>query len=137
MSNFLDIKSTIDISKINDENFLKELSKKFYQIINTNDFDMYKYILSRWIMKSNKHDKTILKLMQIHNESDSWFSSIIGFFYQYGMGCEVDKNKSLKLYLLAINNNINLHLLDENDNEFDILQNINIIIGKYLLSLFY
>ena len=31
----------------------------------------------------------------------------------------------------------NLLLLEENDDEYNILQNINIIIGKYLLSLFY
>src|SRR2546423_1767821 len=32
---------------------------------------------------------------------------------------------------------INLHLLEENDDEFYVMQNINITIGKYLLSFFY
>ena len=72
-------------------------------------------------------------------ESGSWF------FYQYGIGCDViDKSKSLKLYLFAVNNEkspnqkyTNLCLLEENGDEFDIMQNINTMIGKYLLSLFY
>src|SRR5688572_19075392 len=103
-----------------------------------------------------KDTKTILELMQNHKETEFWFSSIIGFFYQCGIGCDVDKNKALKLYLLAVNNEesliqqfTNLQSVEENDNEFDMLQNINItiefdtyqnfniIIGKYLLSLFY
>jgi len=103
-----------------------------------------------------KDTKTILELMQNHKETKFWFSSIIGFFYQCGIGCDVDKNKALKLYLLAVNNEesliqqfTNLQSVEENDNEFDMLQNINItiefdtyqnfniIIGKYLLSLFY
>ena len=68
------------------------------------------------------------------------------FFYQLGVDCDVDKSKALELYLLAINNDdceflnqnfAHLHLLEANDNEFDTLQSINIIVGKYLLSLFY
>src|SRR5437868_6277189 len=72
-----------------------------------------------------------------------WFTSIIGFFYQYGIGCDVDENKAFEMYLLTVNNEeslfqfTNSNLLGENEEEFEILQNNNIIIGKYLLSLFY
>lgn len=66
------------------------------------------------------------------------FSSIIWFFYQYCIGCDINKDKSLELYLIAINNE---KFLKQNythiDNEFDILQNINITIGKYLLQFIY
>jgi TPR repeat protein len=31
-----------------------------------------------------------------------WY--LLGFFYQYGIVCNVDKNKALELYLLAVNN---------------------------------
>ena len=76
------------------------------------------------------------------------FSSIIELFYQYDIGCDVDKNKVLGLYLLsptaAVDNKefliiekfTNLHLSEENGEEFNTLQSINIMIGKYLLSLF-
>src|SRR5204862_364832 len=51
--------------------------------------------------------------------------------------------KALEFYLLAINNdkmeflNHNFTHLRLNDSEFNTSQNINNIIGKYLLSLFY
>src|SRR5215213_4436829 len=107
MSNLLDGKATrmsvTNISK-SDENFLKEFSRDFYQkIVNINDFDdfdVFENTLSKWIKGINKDTKTILKLMQ---NNEFWFSSIIGFFYQQGIGCDVDKNKSLNLYLLAVN----------------------------------
>src|SRR5436305_9225341 len=143
MSNLLDDKATfIPITNISkrDENFLKEFSRDFYQkIIEINDFNVFENTLRKWIKNTSKKTKTILELMQ---KNEFWFSSIIGFFYQYGIGCDVDKNTSLRLYLSAVNNEktsnkkfTNSRLL--NDDEFDIMQNINIIIGKYLLSLFY
>src|ERR1043165_1980098 len=131
-----------NISK-SDEIFLKEFSINFYRkIIGINDFNTFENTLSEWIKNINKNTKEILELMQ---KNKFCFSSIIGFFYQYGISCDVDKNKSLKFYLLAVNNGEtsnknfkNLHLLHllEEDDEFDIMQN-NIIVGKYLLSLFY
>ena len=79
--------------------------------------------------------------MENHKENKFWFSSFIGFFYQLGIGCNLDRKKALELYLLAINNEIEqdflnedfiqLHLIEEN-----LLRYENIIIGKYLLSLF-
>src|SRR4051794_501905 len=146
MLNLLDDKVTCvpitDISK-SDENFLRDFSRNFYQkIIEINDFNVFESTLSEWIKDNNKNTRTILELMQ---KNEFLFSSIIGFFYQYGIDCNVDKDKSYKLYLLAVNNNeessnqkfTNLHLLDKGGDEFDRMQNINIIIGKCLLSLFY
>src|SRR5918912_77066 len=135
MSNLLNDKviQPTDISE-KDENFLKEFSKDFYhKIINTNDFNEFEITLSVWINNLDKNAKTILELMENHKENKFLFSGIIGFFYQYGISCEVDKNKSLELYLLAINDDE----FKETDNKLNSLQNINHIIGKYLLSLFY
>ncbi|CAB4398220.1 unnamed protein product [Rhizophagus irregularis] len=133
-----------------DDDFLKKFLRNFYQkITEIDDYNItFENTLIKWInnmIDKNDDTKTILELMQNHKESKLWFSSIIGFFYQYGIDCIIDKNKALELYLLAVSNNnnnnnketiiINLHLLEE---EFDnILQNINVNIGKYLLSLFY
>ena len=53
-------------------------------------------------------------MMQNHKESELWFSSIIGFFFQYGIGCtvcDVDENKALESYLSAIDNE---EILDQN-----------------------
>ena len=127
-----------------EENFLKKFSKDFYQrIITTTDFNAFEDTLSEWIKSIDMNSKTILELMQKNEFS---FSSIIGFFYQVGINCDVDRNKALELYLLAENNGkkefldqnvIYFHNSKENDSEFSVLRNNNIIIGKYLLSLFY
>src|SRR5436190_966266 len=128
MSNFLNDKAInkpiTSISK-SDENFLREFSRDFHQIItNTNDFNALDNNLNEWI---NNIDKNILELMQYHNENDLLFSSIIGFFYQYGIACNVDENKALEMYSLAVNNEeslnqefINLHLLEESNNDVDL-----------------
>src|ERR1043165_5662599 len=109
--------------------FLKKILKTFHDKItsSTNDFSVLEKNLIEWIKKTNKNT---LKLMQDHNESEFWFSSIIGFFYQYGIRCDVDKDKALKSYLLAVNNeeslNQNLEKDKNNDGkEFETLQNIN------------
>src|SRR5215469_3318976 len=129
---------------MSDTNFLKEFLRDFYQkIINMNDDYLYMFEdkISKWIKNIDKNNEKILELMQNHEKSEPWFSGIIGFFYQYGIGCNVDKNKALELYLLTVNlNKDNLYqqfiLLKEN-NEDIILKDINVIVGKYLLSLFY
>src|SRR5436190_10105293 len=136
-SNILDGKAfhklTTDISK--NEDFLKEISIDFYhKITDMEDFNTIENTLIEWIKNAHKNIELILGLMQNHKQTKLWFSSIIGFFYQNGVGCDPDKYKALKLYLLIINNDEKEFLIKE---EHDILQNINIIIGKYLLSLFY
>ena len=82
--------------------------------------------------------------MQNNKKYQAWFASIVGFFYQHGIGCDIDRNMALELYLQSVNNenslnnNLNqLYLIEENGNQDNKLQDINIIIGKYLLSLFY
>src|ERR1043166_399395 len=131
-SNFL----SRNISK-SDEDFLKGFSRDFYRkIIDTSDFNTFEKNLSEWIknIDKNKNIKSIFELMKNHEQTKFWFSSIIGFFYQVGINCNVDKSKALEFYLLAVNNdekeflNQNfpqLNLLKGEDNEFDILQSIN------------
>src|SRR5436190_12540637 len=131
ISNFL---PTLKVSMSDDDkNFLKEFSRNFHQkIIDTNDFCTFENTLIEWIRNIDKNDKTILELMQCYKVL---FTSIIGFFYQYGIGCDVDENKAFEMYLSAVNNEeslkiqfTNLYLLGESKEEFDILQNNNIII---------
>ena len=93
-----------DVSKIY-ENFLKEFSRDFYQkIIDTNDFNIFEITLKEWIMGIDINAITILELMQNHQENEYLFSSIIGFFYQHGIDCDVNKSEALELYLSAVNN---------------------------------
>src|SRR5215211_7313817 len=92
-----------------DESFLKNFLKNFYrQVVRIKNFTKFETILTEWIkdfFKCNKKNPgTILKLMENHEENENWFSSLIGFFYEYGIGDTniIYKNKSLKLYLLSI-----------------------------------
>src|SRR5436305_415284 len=58
--------------------------------------------------------------MQNHEQTKFWFSSIVGFYYQCGISCDVDKNKALELYLLTINLNIKNDLEDYIQNKKEI-----------------
>ena len=128
--------NTMSLNNIleNDETFLKELLKHFYcQLIKIENYTNFENILTEWIKDffnyNKKNSEMILKLMENHEENENWFSSLIGFFYEHGISDtdNIDKNKSLKLYLLSIN-----------EKEFvSVYQILNIIIAKYLLSLYY
>ncbi|PKY28235.1 HCP-like protein [Rhizophagus irregularis] len=145
-----------DISKIDDEEeiFLRELLKEFYhQLITINNYSNYENILKDWMKEffdnqENKDPEIVLKLMENHKENKNWFSSLIGFFYEYDINDSniyINKNKSLELYMISINNNKNNNNKDNNndeeeeedENKTSMYQLINIIIGKYLLSLYY
>jgi len=80
------------------------------------------------------NSRTMIGLMENHQKNDLWFSSLIGFFYQHGIGeCEVNQNKALESYLLAVNTESEEYLNHFNDD----LKKYNIIIGKHLLALYY
>src|SRR3954454_6016990 len=108
-------------SNPNDE-LLKELTKEFYyKLISTKDFsDPFENNLCKWIInilqQINKKAEAYLEFMQ----DREGVTSLIGFFYQHGIGCSVDKNKALNMYLSAIKQ-------DES-------QNINTLIAKFWLA---
>src|SRR6266498_4985031 len=109
----------------NDETFFKEFIKNFYnRIINTDSFDDFENLSIKWIKVTlecnDVNVETFLESIQDHRIG---FSSLIRFFYQHGIGCNVNKDKALEMYLLAIKQ--------------DKVQTINNTIAKYLLSLFY
>ncbi|CAB5386017.1 unnamed protein product [Rhizophagus irregularis] len=143
------------------------MNKLFNTIIyNTNEFkenqaecliNSFKIINDKLRRFNDIND--IVKLIQNHKNHDIWFSSLNGLFHQCGYMdyYYIDYNKCLNLYLLAIKNEeilkmIDLNIREENEEEEEydddgdddddnfedyILQLKNVIIGKYLLSLFY
>ncbi|CAB4373409.1 unnamed protein product [Rhizophagus irregularis] len=87
------------------------------------DFDSFENVLTNWINfflenSNDKDPKKILKIMESHKENKSWFTSLIGYFYQF------DKNQ---LHLIVVKNNDALNLL----------RNSNTIIGKYFIFFYY
>ncbi|CAB4477939.1 hypothetical protein RhiirA5_381834 [Rhizophagus irregularis] len=161
------------------EIFLKKILKDFHnKIIQTKDFNNFEKFLVEWMklkFEINKNDpKKIFNLMKNlkfyydnnnnnkrnNNNNFIWFTSLMGFFYQFGIGCIMNEKIALDLYFLSVNKknhddddddydneippltlnddfNNKLYLTEENRNEFNLLKNNNIIIGKYLLSLYY
>jgi hypothetical protein len=66
---------------------------------------------------------------------------LLDFFYQLGIGCNSDRKKAIEFYLLSVNNETendssNKHFTHKNNKTFNINKR-NIIIEKYLLSMFY
>ncbi|CAG8529213.1 14588_t:CDS:1 [Ambispora leptoticha] len=53
-----------------------------------------------WLRKRNLDQTYIFKLM-LTDENSSVYSSLLGFFYHYGIGTKVDKNSALEWYQIG------------------------------------
>ena len=89
--------------------------------------------------------KNVFEIMTGSPQNISCYSSLIGFFYQQGIGCEVDKAKAFEIYSNAIANNQKVELsyfFSDQKNEIDFCNNnddiesINAMILQYFYSLF-
>ncbi len=122
-----------------DEIFLIEFLNDFHNRISfAKNIDEIENKTIKWINVLEDfqciNSRTMIGLMENHQKNDLWFSSLIGFFYQHGIGeCEVNQNKALESYLLAVNTESEEYLNHFNDD----LKKYNIIIGKHLLALYY
>ena len=83
---------------------------EYHKIINTDDFNTFEVSSVRWVKDVlENHDKNFndfFKMMQNHEKCQVWFSSFIGFFYQHGIGCDINKNLALELFSIIVNNKI-------------------------------
>ncbi|CAI2172265.1 4275_t:CDS:2 [Funneliformis geosporum] len=116
------------------ENYLKEFLEDFYHKIayniNIDDFENFENKIIKWIRLAD--EIIYIELMENHQNKELWFSSIIGFSYQYGIGkCEINKSKALELYLLAVS------IKDDDDMDHNYFKRLNSTIGKYLLAFYY
>ena len=123
------------------ENILRELTEKFvsqlyfktqFQNNNNNPFEEFSPDwLKLFIEKQNIDSEKLLEMMLKHNQSNFYFTSFIGYFYQYGIGTEIIKQKSLAYYFQSTN----LYFTKKpGDNSLEI---INQSIGQYFLAIFY
>ncbi len=118
--------------------FLKEFLNDFYHRVlyfnNIDDFENFEKKTIKWTKEFQNINhinlKTVVELIENHQEIKLWVSSLIGFFHQHGIGeCEINKSKALELYLFTIN--------IENKENLNDLKSHNIFVGEYLLTLYY
>ncbi|KAF0541185.1 kinase-like protein [Gigaspora margarita] len=87
------------------------------------------YCLKKYFVENNKNPKDILK--QYNNyKYRYYFTSLIGFFYEYGIGTIIDYYKAFEMYTQASKNFNSLNKLDN-------LLKENQIIGLISLGLLY
>ncbi|RIA81852.1 hypothetical protein C1645_836301 [Glomus cerebriforme] len=97
-----DIPSSLIIKFI--EELLQELSD---YLLNTDvidyDFNMND-IINNYSFDYDLDPKSVLKFMTSSSQS-IFYSSLIGYFYQYGIGCKINEVKALEIFSNAIRNN--------------------------------
>jgi hypothetical protein len=96
----------------------------YVRIIYTDSFDDFEDLSIEWIKNTLEHQKMNVEgFLESIQKHPTLFSSLIGFFYQHGVGCNADEGKALEMYSLAIKQ--------------DEVQTVNKAVAKYLLSLYY
>ncbi|RHZ89542.1 hypothetical protein Glove_13g41 [Diversispora epigaea] len=96
---------------------------------------MIRPIMIENYIREHKTNPIAILYEMISHPSNYWFTSLIGFFYQYGIGTVVDNQIAFKFYNLAANEMINTsssHILPLRK-----LYNINKEIGTFSIAFMY
>ena len=129
--------------------FFKELLQELYKIL-SNAIFIYdnEYIeqklrgfIDNFLFEYDLDPKNVLEIMTINYQN---FSSLIGFFYQHGIGCKADKIKALEIYSESAENNLKeVSKYFSSDQKYegftfcdDDIKKLNRIILQYFYSLF-
>ena len=133
-------KNKFTISSIENiqEKILRDLIEEFVNQLyfkRQNELYIFEKFKPDWLRKfikiKNVDSKDLLGMMLKHKLNNDYFTSYIGYFYQYGIGTEVDKYRSLSYYFQATN------LYSTNQLENNSLEVINQSIGQCFLAIFY
>ncbi|RHZ45062.1 hypothetical protein Glove_692g12 [Diversispora epigaea] len=82
--------------------FIKDLFEFFTDLFKKQTFYMRPIIIKDYIKEHNMNPVKILYTM-IRHPSHHWFTSLIGFFYLYGIGTIIDNKMAFKFFSLASN----------------------------------
>ena len=98
--------SAINITE-DDETFLKNFLRDFYhKIIDADVLNTFEDTLIKWVKNALKnHDKypeALFKMMENHENCQTWFAGFMGFLYQHGIGCDINRNSALELYFFGL-----------------------------------
>ncbi|RHZ81726.1 hypothetical protein Glove_117g129 [Diversispora epigaea] len=111
--------------------FIKDLFELLNDLFNRQFREIRPFTIRNYIREHKKNPVEILSKM-ISHESYYWFTSLIGFFYQHGIGTVVDNQMAFKFYNLAAND-----ISSSNSSSFRELYNINKEIGNISLAQVY
>jgi TPR repeat protein len=133
-------------------NNLKLLLQELYNILSNMEIEKYSLIGSRFIELINNflfeydlNPKNVFDIMTSNSQNIIHYSSLIGYFYQHGISCEVDEIKAFEIFSNAVKNNQKALLeqfsLDQNNETItffcnDDIKELNEIITQYFYSLF-
>ncbi|KAF0424504.1 kinase-like protein [Gigaspora margarita] len=101
----LNISTTIQFLQEDDQNFLYDLNQLFITQFNIQSASKYTassiiYCIKKYIEENNKHTDKILKQFHDHKYR-YYFTSIIGFFHEHGIGTIVNYYKAYNMYRQA------------------------------------
>ncbi|RHZ84319.1 hypothetical protein Glove_83g87 [Diversispora epigaea] len=85
--------------------FIKNFFEFFIDIPAKQNLEMHPIMIKGYISENKKNPAEILFEM-IRYPSHHWFTSLIGFFYQHGIGTVVDNQMAFKFFNLAAANEI-------------------------------
>ncbi len=121
--------------------FVKELLQELFIIlsdieitkfeIKRSEIDKLKNLINNFLFEYDLNSKNVFKIMTSNPQNILCYSSLIGIFYQYGIGCYVDKTKAFEIFSNAVNND------QKNETINDDTEKLNKIILQYFYSLFY
>ncbi|RHZ88356.1 hypothetical protein Glove_23g178 [Diversispora epigaea] len=112
------------------EVFIKGLFEIFIDIIKKQYEDMQPIMMKNYIKEHKKNPVEILYEM-IRHPLHSWFTSMIGFFYMYGIGTVIDNQVAFKFFSMAANK-----IIDKSSNNPSLMKlyNINKKFGTMFLA---
>ncbi|RHZ64142.1 hypothetical protein Glove_326g22 [Diversispora epigaea] len=102
-------------TETNDYNiiFIKKLFELFIDIFKIQSQEMRPIMIKNYIREHNLNSVKILHKM-IRYPFHYWFTSLIGFFYQYGIGTVIDNQMAFKFFNLAASERIYIKNISSN-----------------------
>ncbi|RHZ77878.1 hypothetical protein Glove_169g47 [Diversispora epigaea] len=117
--------------------FINDLFEFFIDLLKKQNPKIRPIMIKKYIRECNKHPVKVLYEM-INHQSYYWFTSLIGFFYMYGVGTVNDNKMAYKFFSLAANQVIDIKNASPNSLLLQKkLHNINKEIGSiYLVTMY-
>ncbi|RIA85203.1 hypothetical protein C1645_808392 [Glomus cerebriforme] len=127
--------------------FFKETLQELYiHLLNweINDIDQLNEIINNCLLDYNLDPKNVLEIMTSCSQNIFYHSSLIGYFYQHGIGCEVNEIKAFEIFSNAIKSiqktELNQLSFDQYNETLsfcnDDIKKLNNIVLQYFYSLF-